>query len=76
MPQDFSLLRVAGTVVISQNVCHCEGIDRRYGGGVAGVARGGEQAEKWTVRSPRLLRQTLLLSFMPTPPKLALLVSV
>lgn len=74
-PQDFSLLRVAGSVTISQNVCHCEGIDRQHGGGVAGAERGGEQAESWTVRS-RLLSQTILLSFMPTPPKLALRVSV
>jgi hypothetical protein len=75
MPQDFSLLRVAGTVPISQNVCHYEGNDRQHGGGVAGAARGGQQAETWTVRSPRSLRQTLLLSVMPTPPKLVLRVS-
>jgi hypothetical protein len=43
--------------------------------GAAGAARGGEQGETWTVRSPRSLRQTLLLSFMPTPPNLALRVS-
>jgi len=76
MSQDFSLLRFAGTVPLSQNVCHCEWNGRQHGGGVTGAARGGEEAEKWTVRSPRSLRQTLLLSVMPTPPKLALRVSV
>ena len=76
MPQNFSLLRIAGTVTIFQNVCHSEGTDRQHRGGVAGAARGGDQAESWTVSSRRSLRQTPLLSFMPTPPKLALRVSV
>jgi hypothetical protein len=43
--------------------------------GAADATRGGEQGQTWKVRSPRSLRQTLLLSFMPTPSKLALRVS-
>ena len=50
MPQNFSLLRVAGTVTISQNVRNCKGTDRQRRVGVAGAATGREQAESWTVR--------------------------